>query len=285
MRVFVLGNAQRPQVTHEAEHLLPLIRQYFEVVVCDLEQKVALDARQADLAFVLGGDGAILRAAHQMGYQQVPILGINLGKLGFLADVHPEQVRDYLPLVAAGRYRITSHLMYECEVHKPSGVQRFLGLNEVVVYNGPPFQLIEIEVLIAGELACSFYGDGVIVSTPIGSTAHNLSAGGPILHQELSAFVITPICAHMLSNRSLVDEADKVYEIRVRHATAGTTLVVDGRHLVALTPDDRVVLRPAPVRFRLVKVAQSYYRTLRDKLSWSTPPRYRHEPPDHSERT
>jgi NAD+ kinase len=151
-------------------------------------------------------------------------------------------------------------------------------LNEIVVYAGPPFHLIDIELAIDGELVSSFSGDGLIVSTPVGSTAHNLSAGGPILHQELPAFVITQICPHLLTNRSLVDRADKTYTIRLRRATTGTTLIVDGQELLPLTTEHRVTLRQAPVQFQLIKVpSRGYYRTLRDKLHWSAPPGYRNE--------
>jgi NAD+ kinase len=276
MRIFVLGNASKPRVVEEAEQLLPFLREHCEVVVYDLGQQVDLGPYEADAALVLGGDGAILRAARQMGYRQVPVLGVNLGKLGFLADLNPEQVRAYLPHVLRGEYRVTRHLMYECQVEGPGGPRTFLGLNEVVIYSGPPYHLTDIDLAIDGEAVSTFSGDGLILSTPVGSTAHNLSAGGPILRQDLRAFVVTPICAHTLTYRPLVDGADKVYTIQVRRGSAGTTLIVDGQELVPLTTEHRVTFRQAPVEFQLIKVpGHSYYRTLRDKLHWGTPPGYR----------
>jgi NAD+ kinase len=281
MRFFVLGNADRPNVRQEAQDLLPFLRQHGEVVVFDLEQREDLSKHIADVALVLGGDGAILRAGRQMGRRQVPVLGVNLGKLGFLADLSPEEVRAAIPQVVAGKYRTTTHLMFECEADTAAGRRCFLGLNEVSLHTGPPFHMLDLELEIDGEPASSYRGDGLIVSTPVGSTAHSLSAGGPILGQELRAFVITPICPHSLTARTVVDAADKTYTIVVRRATSGF-LVVDGQEAVPIPAGTRVTVRQAPVSFQLVKVAgRSYYRTLHDKLNWGTAPNYRadREPP------
>src|SRR5262249_35111956 len=121
MKLFVLGNAGRPGVPDETERLLPVLREHAEIVLVDLEQKEDLGKYTADLALVLGGDGAILRAARQMGYRQTPVLGVNLGKLGFLADCSPEEIRSCFPEVARGRYRITRHVMFECALWPPEG--------------------------------------------------------------------------------------------------------------------------------------------------------------------
>jgi NAD+ kinase len=269
------------------------------VVVVDLSQAEDLSCVPADLTLVLGGDGAILRAARQMGYCQVPVLGVNLGKLGFLADLSPDELRQAFASVVAGEYRVTHHLMYECLVEEaqdgaapvepaaPAGTappprhpvtRAFLGLNEVAVQTGPPFHLIELDLLVDGEVVSRYSGDGLIISTPVGSTGHSLSAGGPILGQDLSAFVITPICPHALTNRPLVDSADKVYTVQPRRAAEGTTLVLDGQLALPLTVRHRVTVRRAPVTFQLMKVRdRSYYRTLRGKLNWGVPPNYRQE--------
>jgi NAD+ kinase len=214
-----------------------------------------------------------------MGYHQTPVLGINLGKLGFLADLSPDQLLACLPAVVRGEYRVTEHLMFECEVRTPTRTDTFLGLNDVAVRAGPPFRIIDLDLMVDGEVVSAFSGDGLIVSTPVGSTAYSLSAGGPILGQDLHAFVITPICPHTLTNRPLVDSADKTYTIALRREEPGTTLIVDGQENIALTVDHRVLIRRAPVRFGLVKVpGHSYYQTLRDKLRWGTGPNYRLEP-------
>jgi NAD+ kinase len=278
MRVFVLGNACRPGVEEEAGRLLPFLRAHADVVLTDLCQEADLGGESADLALVLGGDGAILRAARQMGYHQTPVLGVNLGKLGFLADLSAEELRERFLSVVQGEYRVAQHLMYECVVEGQAGRRTFLGLNEVVVHTGPPFHMLDLDLTIDGEAVSRFSGDGLIVSTPIGSTAHNLSAGGPILGQELSAFVITPVCPHALAHRPLVDTADKLYTIALAPGARSAVLILDGQETLPLAPDDRVMLRRAPVTFGLVKVpGRSYYQTLREKLRWGTPPNYRAE--------
>jgi NAD+ kinase len=279
MRVLVLGNAGRPGVLEEAEGLLPFLREHCDIVAVDLRQELDLAQVSADLCLVLGGDGAILRAARQMGYRQIPVLGVNLGKLGFLADLSPEEVRWCFPAVAKGDYCVTQHLMFECQIDGPDQTRVLLGLNDIAIQTGPPFHMIDLDLIVDGETVSSYSGDGLIVSTPVGSTAHSLSAGGPILGQGLSAFVITPICPHTLTNRPVVDSADKVYTIAVRQAGPGTTLIIDGQDHIHLSVGHRVTMRRAPVCFGLVKVAgRSYYQTLRDKLRWGTQPNYRPEP-------
>lgn len=279
MRIFVLGNGLRRGVPEEAESLLPLLRKHCDVVAVDLAQQLDLSSYDADIALVLGGDGSILRAARQMGYRQIPVLGINLGKLGFLADLSIDEARHCLPRLVGGEYAVTRHLMYECVIEGPATSRTFLGLNEIVLRSGPPFHLIDIDLAIDGEHVATFSGDGVIVSTPVGSTAQSLSAGGPILRQDLQAFVITPFCPHTLTYRPLVDGADRLYTLKVSHCRDGVTLIVDGQDQVTVGREDRLVIRRAPVEFQLIKVrGKSYYQTIRDKLHWGTPPGYRHEP-------
>jgi NAD+ kinase len=278
MRIFVLGNAQRAGVQEEADCLLPFLRNHCAIELIDLVQEKDLTGIPADMALVLGGDGAILRAARQMGYHQVPVLGINLGKLGFLADLSPEQLRTHLPRVAAGGYSITRHLMFECLVESSEGTHTFLGLNDVAIRANHPFRILDLDLLVNDEIVSTFSGDGLIVSTPVGSTAYSLSAGGPILSQELQAFVITPLCPHTLTNRPLVDSADKVYTVALHRPVTGATLIVDGQDIVPLSVQHRMTIRRAPVCFSLVKVTgHSYYQTLRDKLRWGTGPNYRSE--------
>ena len=281
MRVFVLGNASRPGVTAEVERWLPLLKESAEVLLVDLRQERDLSAfPDADLAFVFGGDGAILRAARQMGYRQVPVLGVNLGRLGFLADVHPQDFRRSFELILQANYRTTRHLMFECVVAVDGQpAQTILGLNEVVVHAVPPMRMLDLELEIDGTVVSRFSGDGLIVSSPIGSTGHNLSAGGPILEQELSAFVVTPICPHTLTFRPVVESAEKSYTIRLHRTAEQAAVVVDGQTAAQVGAQHRILIRKAPVAFRLVKVAgQTYYQTLRDKLRWGTTPSYRGEP-------
>lgn len=280
MNVFVLGNAQRPGVVDEVERRLPTLRQKLDVRLVDLRQEADLESHgPADLAFVFGGDGAILRVARQMRYRQIPVLGVNLGRLGFLADIHPDNLDACLELILRGDYRVSKHIMYECVIEQAGQTRTCLGLNEIVVRSMPPFHMLDVALEIDGVPVAHFGGDGLIISTPIGSTAHNLSAGGPILTQELCAFAITPICPHTLTLRPLVESADKEYRIRLAKPNDSAMVILDGQESVEVTARDQIVIRRAPVQFQLVKVpGHGYFKTLRDKLRWAAPPSYRGEP-------
>jgi NAD+ kinase len=229
-----------------------------------------------DLVVVLGGDGTILRTCRQLGQHQRPMLGVNLGRLGFLADLSPNEFCERFPRFVAREYQVVHHLMYSCRWQSRSGQEEtWLGLNEVAVQAGAALCLLRIQLEIDGERVNQYSCDGLIVSTPVGSTAHSLAAGGPILRQDLSAFVITPICPHTLTNRPVVDRADSVYRLTVPDAPAGTMLVVDGQIKHPLEPGDVVEIRRAPVTFQLARLTDhSYYTTLRRKLGWSGQPLY-----------
>ena len=227
-------------------------------------------APAADLVVVLGGDGSILRTARWLAYRQVPVLGVNLGTLGFLADVPRTEAAESVADILAGRFRLVEHLMFECEIVRAGRrLLLELGLNEASILAGPPFSMIEIQLLVDDELATTYRADGLIVSTPVGSTAHNLSAGGPIVRKDLDAFVFTPLNPHTLSNRTVVDSADRAYALLVPRPNPGSACVVDGRAVAALLPGDRIRVRRAAPRFTLVETGRhGYYRTLREKLGW-----------------
>jgi NAD+ kinase len=272
LRVVIVGSGGLPHVVAEADRLAAFLMGAGH----DVRLLLAADAepagrpQNADLVVVLGGDGSILRAARWMGYEQVPALGVNLGRLGFLADVPQEIAADALAEIAAGRFRLVDHLMFETEVLRgDTVVHRELGLNETSLLAGPPFSMIEIRLDVDGEPATTYRADGLIVSTPVGSTAYSLSAGGPIVRKDLDAFVFTPLNPHTLTNRPVVDSAARIYEIVVPSPNAGSACVVDGRVIAPLTPGDRIRIRRAAPRFTLVETGRhGYYRTLHEKLAW-----------------
>jgi NAD+ kinase len=269
-QVIILADGSRPEMREAVERLRPVIERHLNVSHVSLDRSDDLNGSDAQLVIVLGGDGSILRAAHQMGYHQRPVLGVNLGRLGFLAALQPEQLDQVLPEIAAGRHRVVEHLMIECSATR-NGVPQFhaLGLNEASVLAGPPFTMVDIELYVDGELVTTYSCDGLIVSTPIGSTAHSLSAGGPILRSQLQAVVIVPVSPHTLTHRPVVDSADRVIELAVPRPHEGTSLVVDGRVLGTLAAGDRVRIVRSEARFQMIEVrGQSYYRTLHDKLGW-----------------
>ena len=269
-RVFLLGAGDRVKVREFLDRLLPEIERHMEVVITDLEFAADLSGLAADLAIVLGGDGSILRAARQMVGNQVPVLAVNLGKLGFLADLSPEQLVGVLPEVCRGEFQLVNHLMFRCSVWRDGKLLcEDVGLNETAILGGPPFSILNVELYVDTALATSYNCDGLIVSTPVGSTAHSLSAGGPILRKNLQAFVISPISPHTLTVRPVVDTADRIYEMVACQPNEATSVVVDGRVLCRLTESDRVRVERAAATFQMIQVrGHTYYNTLREKLGW-----------------
>ncbi len=269
-RIVLLVSGERAEMMREAQRLLPFVAQHADTELLDLRASQDLSGVEFDLAFVLGGDGSILRAAQQMGRRQRPVLGVNLGKVGFLADVSPDEFVRELPNICSGRLPIIEHLMLDCRLQRGgASISERIGLNEVAILGGPPFAILDVDVYVDAELVTTYSCDGLILSTPVGSTAHSLSAGGPILRQDLQAFLISPISPHTLTNRPVVDAADRVYEFVVPRPHAGTSLVVDGIVVASLEPRDRIHVQRAAATFRLLAVpGHSYYRTLREKLGW-----------------
>jgi NAD+ kinase len=271
MRIMLLSAGQRPDILAEAQRLRPLIEQYAQIVGSDFTGGEDMSKVEADAAVVLGGDGSILRAAHQMGDRQLPVIAVNLGRLGFLADLTPAELPGILRDFAAGKLKVTEHLMIDCQVLRAGEIQfRQVALNEAAVRGGMPFSIMDVDLYVDSELVTTYSCDGLIISTPVGSTAHCLSAGGPILRKDLQALVIVPVSPHTLTNRPVVDSADRVYEMVVAQPRPQTCVVVDGRVLTALEPEDRVRITRAAARFKMLSApGHSYYRTLREKLGWS----------------
>lgn len=277
LRVVIVGPGELPAVEAEAARLRDRLARAGHEATLRLAPRSEWgvgrfhpDGAPADLVVVLGGDGSILRTARWMGYEQVPVLGFNLGTLGFLADFSIAEVETVLQDVASGAFRLIDHLMFETEVIRVGAtLHRELGLNETSLLAGPPFSMIELCLYVDGDFATTYRCDGLIVSTPVGSTAYNLSAGGPIVRKDLDAFVFTPLSPHTLTNRTVVDSASRSYELLVPAPNEGSACVVDGRVVTGLMAGDRVRVRRAAPRFTLVETQNhGYYRTLRDKLHW-----------------
>jgi len=267
----LLGNGTKPEVVAEAERLARAIEgaEGVRLVGVDLAPDTDLSGLDAEIAVVLGGDGTVLHAARRMGDRPTPVLGINLGRLGFLADLTPVAFLDRLPDLAARHFSVDNLMSIACTLTRRDGsTESFRGLNDVVLRAGPEFHLLEIGLSIDGEGVMTYRGDGLIVATPVGSTAHSLSAGGPILPPDAHMFVVTPICAHTLTQRPLVDACHKVFEL-IPRGPAATVLVVDGQVQVPLAEGDRVAIRRGASALPMVRLrGHSFYRTLRDKLGW-----------------
>ncbi|MFH5805267.1 NAD(+)/NADH kinase [Alienimonas sp. DA493] len=260
-------------------------REDVELLAAALDEDLDEAPPGTEMAVVLGGDGAMLRASHMFGTRQVPLLGVNLGRLGFLADLSPQEFFDRFEDLSHRAYEIREHLMFRVRlrrngeyVHDETGAggeEGFLGLNELAV-SSRTLHMIEVRLEIGGVPVTTYNGDGLIVSTPVGSTAHNLSAGGPILRQDLRAFVVTPICPHTLTVRPLVDVADAVYTLALQNDCDGATATVDGRTRLPMSCGDVLELSAAEVACPLVKLpGANFYAALHNKLGWGGQPRYR----------
>lgn len=280
LRMIVLARNSSPRVSAACAELRAFLeaRPGVNLLAVCCETSTDPLPEESELAVVLGGDGAILRACREFGSHQRPILGVNLGRLGFLADLSPDEFRSRIDCIERREFRVAHHLMFECELERADGSREaFLGLNEVAVLAAASLSMIDVELEIDGEPITTYSGDGLIISTPVGSTAHSLSAGGPILRQDLQAFVITPVCPHTLTNRPLVDGAARTYTLRIPDAPAGVTMVVDGQIKEPLRPGDAVHVRRAGVTFQLARVpGHSFYGTLHRKLGWGGQPHYEH---------
>ncbi|MCG3179714.1 MAG: NAD kinase [Phycisphaerae bacterium] len=280
-RIIVTGNPGRQRVTETVEQVLPWLRERAEIIggglVGDLAQ---LSPLEADLALAFGGDGTILRVGRLLKGTQIPIMGVNLGKLGFLAEFSLDEMRSQFDNVLAGRNHVSRRMMLECCVQQNGqscdtpGDFDTVALNDVVISAGEPFRLIELRVLVGRDELTSYHGDGLIVSTPSGSTAYNMAAGGPLLNADLRAMVVTPICAHSLSYRPVVLPDDVRLTIEAVEVNAGTSVILDGQVTTRLAVGQRVVLRRNPDDCLLVENADHRrYHTWVTKLHWGRPPR------------
>ena len=274
-RVLLVADPRRQHVGEASARLQEALRDKADVVqLAWSKQTDCIDGKDVDLLVVLGGDGTILSVARALGDQQVPVAGVNVGKLGFLAEFSVDGlIRCFDRLAADGRH-VGQRTMLDVRSCPKSG-QGFesLAVNDCVIQAGPPFRMIELSIEVDGEHLTDVSGDGLIVSTPSGSTAHNMSAGGPIVEAGVDAFCLTPICAHSLTHRPLVVGADHEIEVVVNHANKETTAIVDGQFSTSLAGGDRLLIRRARQALLLVRnPEQTRWHTLVTKLKWGLLP-------------
>jgi len=273
--------AQDPQVTVRVREAVSTLLRHGLVVRVNadgaravrLEELSATEqelAESSDALVVVGGDGTILRAARAGAVRGVPVMGVNVGGFGFLAEVGLQELPEALERLVAGRHAVEERMMLAAEVGRAGEVaERFLALNDMVVTKSGYARLMPIRVCVNGEHLATYLADGLIVSTPTGSTAYNLSAGGPILSPGVRAMVITPICPHTLTARPVVVDADDVATVEVASKVEGVLLTVDGQVGCPLRGGDVVQVRRAEERARLVRLkAPSFYELLRQKFAW-----------------
>jgi NAD+ kinase len=238
---------------------------------CDIEvvSEEAL-AGKADLMLVLGGDGTMIATARMLGDAEVPVIGVNYGGLGYLAEFPIEELFPALEAILAGQYRVQRRVMLSVEVWRGEElIARNRVLNDVVVNKSALARIIEIEAYLNNQFVNLFRADGLIVATPTGSTAYNLSAGGPIIYPSMNGIVITPICPFTLSNRPIVVPDDSVIEVRLKTEKEDVALTLDGQVGFPLQVDDRAIIRKSKATFNLVQPPnRNYFEVLKDKLKW-----------------
>jgi NAD+ kinase len=227
-------------------------------------------ASKSDLIIVLGGDGTLLAAARSLGSNSVPLLPIHLGGLGFLSSVNQNELFLILEEVLAGQNRISERTMLEATVLRGDTERaRYRALNDAVLNKGVLARIVDLDLVVNGEFVCSYKADGLIVSTPTGSTAYSLAAGGPIVQPTVGAFIVTPICPHTLTNRPLVIPDSSQVEIVFRGGDEPIYITLDGQIGIELIAHDRVHISGASQRLRLVRPQRkTYFEILRTKLKW-----------------
>lgn len=226
--------------------------------------------RRIDLLMVLGGDGAMLHAIRLLRGQAVPVLGVNLGSLGFLTSVAQQDLDYALDCLRRGNYVTSQRTLLDCFVHRQGRIiSRYRALNDVVINRGASARIITLKLLMNDEEVSSYRADGLIVSTPTGSTGHAVSAGGPILHPAARAFVINLICPHTLSARPLVIADENKLAVIIAKSAGDLVLSVDGQVGEPLKASDRIEIRRSAKRVRLMHLPDySYFAVLRQKLHW-----------------
>jgi len=227
-------------------------------------------AQEVDLVLVLGGDGTMIATARMIRDSDVPVLGVNFGGLGYLAEFRIEELHSALEAILAENYRLDKRVMLSVELLRgQESITKNRVLNDVVINKSALARIIEIEAYFNQQFVNSFRADGLIVSTPTGSTAYNLSAGGPVIFPSMNAIVITPICPFTLSNRPIVVPDDADIELRLKTDKEDVALTLDGQVGFALQVEDRVMIKKSNTTFRLIQPAnRNYFDVLRDKLRW-----------------
>jgi len=223
-----------------------------------------------DVVIALGGDGTMLRAGRVLGLSGVPLMGVNLGSLGYLTDVPLDELDEAVNRLLTGDYLIDTRARVYCSIWREGErIARASALNDLVVNMGPLPRAIDMELRMDGDSLGRFLGDGIIVSTPTGSTAYNLSAGGPICQSDVLCLLVAPICPHSLGMRPLIVSPQTLIELLIHETGEGAVLTADGQKTVLLTDGDRVVFRQADREVNLIKFPQSsFYRVMRHKLNW-----------------
>lgn len=263
--VAIITKPDQPQVAKVAGELLEWFKERGIQAVVNPP-----NAFKSELAVVVGGDGTLLAAARLIGDRQIPILAINHGGLGFLTEVTLQEMYPALERVLEGQFVSDRRMMMDVAVIRSNkALAKYRALNDVVINKGTMARIIELEAHVDGQYVSSFHADGLIVATPTGSTAYNLSAGGPIIFPTMSAMTMTPICSHTLTNRPIVLPPGVKIEVTLKSAEDEVSVTVDGQVGIKFEMGDRVTIAKSSVIVKLIAPAdKNYFDVLRGKLKW-----------------
>lgn len=277
-KLVIFGDPKKGNVNEAIADFTRFAKGKAEIVAsCGIDQCTVGVLKEADFAIVFGGDGSIISAARQLSQVNVPVIGVNIGKLGFLAEFSVAELKQYFDDIVSGRALIEKRMMLGCRVFA-DGREKFssAAVNDIFITAGPPFRTIELKISVDGQPLAGCVSDGLVISTPTGSTAYNLSAGGPILSGKMEAMVITPICPHSLSFRPIVIKADTMVEVCGVRLNEGTTVSVDGQVSSGLAISDVVKVQRQNSKFLIVNnPLRTQWDTLATKLRWAEKPKYK----------
>jgi NAD+ kinase len=291
-RVFVVANTSKSAVPEALEAATRWLDGHATLAGVETDREYDLSKVDADVMLVLGGDGTLLSVVRRLAGRQIPVMGVNFGRLGFLANFTPENFLESLDRHLHQGLSVRPRQMLEasvipaktsctwCSEEQIITSRRFVAtaLNDAVITAGPPFRMIELELCSDSDDGIRYFGDGIIISTASGSTAYNVSAGGPIVNPDVESFCITPICPHSLSFRPVVVSSKSTVVVSAVRVNSGTTLFCDGQASTPLSADERVIIRRNRADVLLVEnPREREWRTLAEKLHWGSGPRYNKE--------
>ena len=278
--VGIIAKRHQPVATEMASEICHWLKSRDVEVV--LEQDLAVEMGEekgypenvipamVQMIIVLGGDGTLISVARQIGARKIPIFGVNLGSLGFLTEITRQDALEVLEQVVSGEYSVSERHMLEAVVRRnDEDVDTFTVLNDVVINKGALARIIDMEVHVNNDYLTTYKADGLIISTPTGSTAYNMAAGGPIIYPGLKSLVLTPICPHTLTNRPIIFSARSVVRVEVKFQDQDVVLTADGQVGMPLQGGDVVEVRLSPNRTLLIaSPKRDYFEVLRTKLRW-----------------